>query len=380
MKNVVPRICNYLFAIMCLAPGMALASVQSVTPSPSSFNVSVGNSVTLTVRWNVVRDNANASPTVSSSAGVISIPGYGTIYTVNSTLSQTRTVNGATTSFIFTESVTLPSSVIYTAYKLGFRTFVFQRAFSDCCGAATGTVTLSITGGNAGSFSISRIAMRFDGNSINRVIAAGQRLRASAVINFIGLGNISGQWEIAGPGASSGQPVFRPLGLLRFQLAGGRVELKSPPLPSSISGMYLVRLRLTRPLLNGPSPVIRYYVFRKGSVFRPSANIELQVPANHAPLSADTRFGWSPVENASIYRLEIFEQPKGSPRPLMPLPGAPRIAGILVHADTRHPQTRPGPLVIMRLKTGRPYLWRVQALDRKGRIIGGSLFRSIRKN
>jgi hypothetical protein len=332
--------------------------------------------------------------TIASPQGRLYIPGPGTtLKYYNTTLSQSKTyVSGGTTTYYLTETILIPSSTIYTVRKQGYVRFAYERTFTDgLFSTGTGTIYLNITGGSSSGLNINRISLRFTNNASESVVKTGATVQAIATITFAGTGRIAGVWEIADPGSSTGQPIYRPLRLVRMTVAGGKVEIKSPKLPASIAGLYRIRLRLTDPFVGEANgvPTLRYFVYRKPGQINPPTNIEVRGPLSPASLQKHTVFQWSPTKGASIYRLEFYDKPTdrlanaggdSSGKPLMPAQGAPRVAGMLVHADNSSPSVRLSPLVMRNLKSGHSYLWRVLAINKKGVVIGVSGFGEIRKH
>ncbi len=355
--------------LLILLPWWSQAAILSVTPSPASSNMPLAQASSLTVRWTVVRDNSNFSPTVTSPQGLFTV-GSTTLASNPRSLSQTRPGTGATTTFTFIETVQIPSSISYRARKSGQASFQYRRTFNDGYGAITGTVNLRIAGGLSGPLRISRVSVRFSDDSVERLVKRNSRLQAYALINFTGTGRLAAVWEVAHPG-TSGDPVYTPLQLVRRQVSGGLVTLTSPALPTRASGIHYLRLRVTEPASPG-APVLRYFVLQQAAT--EPAPITVVSPRGTARLADVRAFRWQPVDGAAAYRLAFYRQAASHP-------GAMHDA--LHHEkpvaeqeiEPGHTRATPAPIV-RRLPAGR-YQWRVLALDKNGDVIARSRLHTL---
>jgi len=256
-------------AAASMAPS-AHADVSSVSTSPAAVNIAATRATTVTMTWNMVRDNTGTvGATVASDHGVFrggsaSGPVLGV---VNQSLSATKPVSGPSTVFSISETLVVPVGVAYQAVKLGVATVVYVRSFSDCtaCTPGSGAVVLPLTGGGGAAFSVSRLSLRFDDDTPVRIVAQGAALGAYAQLSFTGGGVLKGEWQVAAPPSTgSKEPEYRTVAPVSRALAGGeRVRIEAPALPTQNQGIYLVRLRITRPALPVPLeelPFIRYVV------------------------------------------------------------------------------------------------------------------------
>jgi hypothetical protein len=380
-----------------LAPPAALADVNSATPTPGARPVALGQTTTLSLVWNVLRDAAgNCGNTVSSSQGLIradSVNGP-VMLTVPTTLSQTRLCTGTPAQFTFTESLFIPADVVQRAQRQGASSLFFVRVFGDVVGAsAIGSVVLPITSSAAAGFSISREALQFDNGAPVRVLARREPLQAFAEIDYSGSGLLQAVWELAGPTSTTGEPIFRPLSQVREFVAptGEKKVLKSPPLPTDAIGLYLVRLRITDPATSFEAPVIRYFVGdgRPGRELPPQP-LTTYSPPPSAVLAGDTSFTWAPIAGAKAYQLQIYRLARDSGAALPSLSGddgadpreiaralaRPPVTGMLVAG--KQTSTALSTAARMHLVPGQVYLWRVQAIGTDGAIIGESAPRELR--
>jgi len=223
-----------------------------------------------------------------------------------------------------------------------------------------------------------------------KVFNKGEKPRVKADLSYTGSGMLRGKWEIAEPSSTAGTPAFYPLtNVQQFLSQLGRVTIYSPRLPANMTGLYMVRFRITDPQPGFNTPVIRYFINATKGAHKP-VSLDLIAPAHGSVISENTRFFWQELPGARAYLLEIFSpalanpgQPventteKGVASLLVPesgINGGPPVSGMLIPAN----QATLSQLTRARLKSGQRYLWRVQAIGASGRIIGKSPLRAIR--
>ncbi|MEE8482342.1 MAG: hypothetical protein V3S12_03225 [Acidiferrobacterales bacterium] len=248
-----------MFVGVCFAFGISLpahSAITTVVTSPNSTNVPLSHSTSVVIGWSVTTNTAGAV-TVSSTQGVFRTPGGVMLGIVNKTLS--KSVNGPA-SVTFNEVVLVPANIIYRAHKLGFNNLRYERSFTD--GFATaGQITLFIVGSSAATFSVTRLALKFDDDSPLRIVSRYETLKAHAGITVVGSGLLRATWEFAGPDFNVDNPVFRPLKTVhRYLSAGDEITVMGPELPTQTTGVYLVQLRVTKPQPGFKTPVIQYSV------------------------------------------------------------------------------------------------------------------------
>lgn len=382
-----------------LVPPIALADITNVAPNPATRPVSLAQPTALPVFWSVLRAPiAGCGAVVSSPFGEIRVGDSNglVVMTVRTALSQTRPCGNAPEPFTFTESVLIPADVVQRAQKLGASNLVFERLFSDGVGTPQiGSVRLPVASSAAAGFSVSREALQFDNGAPTRVLARREALRAFAQIDYTGSGPLQGTWEIAGPGSTAGEPIFRPLSEVRDFLAptAEKTVIKSPLLPTDTTGLYLLRLRITDPSLSFEAPVIRYFVTEG----KPSGELLPQPlsalsPPPRALLARETTFAWEPIANAQAYQLEIYHLGRDTGGGLPDLSGDdgsavdPReiaralaqrpITGMIVSG--KQTTTSFSGAARQHLDAGQLYLWRVRAIGANGAIIGESAPRVLR--
>lgn len=384
-----------VFAVLLVSfcvPAQSYAAVTSVTTIPASQNVALGRATSVPIVWRVTDDQAVGGPpgpfVVSSTSGIFCIiadVACITLGTVSKTLSKTHsTVGGITLSI--TESVLVPSEIIFRAHKLGLSSFRYQRSFTPAGTGGTGFITLNITSPSAAGFGISRLALYFDNGAPVRLVSRNDPLQVFADVTFSGTGLLQAFWEVADPTTTSGSPIFRPLRTVRQYLTAGDTQtLNGPKFPTSLTGLYLARLRITDPVPGFDAPTIRYFVGQQDKL-GPSGlgllPLAVTGPPHLALLGTETRFSWQAVPGARAYQLEVYTV---APDPAPELPelgaaqGAPSRADIS-EALSRRPVT--GVIVPAtqtqavlsatarrHLSPGQTYLWRVQAIGEDGTVL-----------
>ncbi len=378
----IPNIRGFILILICLLAPVAQAQIGSVSGNNLPSQVAITSTGHSQVTWSVIENVGNPGLTsVSSGSGVFLAPDNSLLGTVAKSLQSSRNVpvSGPTT-FVFSESLTVPQSVIRQAQKKGFSRFVYTRQFTDFPDNSTqaGVVTFSITGGGAGGqLLIRRVEMEYDDGRITAVVAPQSELRARAVVSYNGTGLLEYTWEVASPPSTRGQPIFVPLvSRKQYLLAGDKVVLQTPRLPTGRNGDYLVRLRIAKPFPDFALPGLRYAVNDSGQARSGAHVLPLQVarPAPGAVLAVETEFAWQPVNGASAYQLELYTRPVRD----TDLPGTTRqqpLTGVLVPAEKT--RLTVGSLSRAHLLPGSAYYWRVVALSDKGRVIARSDFRRI---
>jgi hypothetical protein len=290
-----------------------------------------------------------------------------------------------------TESVAVPSHVIYKAQQMGYTSMTYERTFNDGFGATTSATTFAIVSGSAGTFSIEHLSLRFDNDTVLRIIEEGTDIHAYVDIKFNGNGLLQGVWELANPGSTAGSPLYQPLRVVRQKLVAGRSSrIPSPPLPSLRNGVHLVRFRITDPELPVEDPVIKYYVATREEIKQQQQPIaiDLLAPFNQTMLDKDTTFRWQAVAGAKAYQLELYSKQQPTVADTLPDIGAlaadqtaprldgPPVAGVLVRGDKT--ETSLPENTLSRIRSGQVYFWRLLAVGEDGNVIGVSPIREIK--
>jgi len=233
-------------------------------------------------------------------------------------------------------------------------------------------------------------ALESSEGALFKIFNKGASPRVKANLFYTGSGVLRGVWEIAEPSSTIGTPVFHPLTHVRkFLSQMGQITIYSPRLPGNMTGLYLVRFRITEPQPAFDAPVIRYFINAAKHAVKP-VHMDIISPKNQVRVSEDTRFSWQQLNGARAYLLEIFvpaaanpEQPatntneEGINSLLVPaggVDGGLPVSGMLVPAN----QTILSKLAQTHLESGHRYLWRVRAIGASGHVIGESPLRAIR--
>lgn len=380
-------VCTILLLTVGLFSTSVQATITNITVMPASTNAPLGNSANVTVTWTVYTDG-----TYMSSPGGTFRDDSGNIFGTNSNrLYKTFGISTFALPQQVTETFVIPSQVIYKAAERGLSTFFYSRTFTDSSGSSsTWSVNVNITSSALGNFNISAMSLSFEDGSVVQIIQPKHKLKARAVINYSGTGQLQAVWEVANPVSTAVKPVYRPLMVVRQYLTGGGKQIiTSPELPADIMGLYLVRLRITQPTPGFTQPLLRYVVSKgKPGEQLPVVPIGLDMPASGTLLVPDTLFAWQPVHGARVYEIVFYARAMtaidklpdlgGDSGPVsQTLPNSPPAAGIQISA--RQTRTVLSAATLSRLKPGKIYQWRVIAIDEKGNVIGVSAVRELRR-
>ena len=391
---------TYILAgiIFCLYAQNTLAIfIGPITTSPTS-PISIANQAGLAVvNWNGVSDTANSTTsvnlgqpyTVFSTGAVFSGAQNSFSVTSNQSISTTLVFSGGSNNFSIRETIRIPREVLTEARKNNTTLITYSRQFvdgSDSSTSQTTSITLRITNSAGGALTIEQIDLRFSNESIADVIRTDESLSAYANINHAGSGLFSAVWEIATPSSTIGTPIFYNLGNVRQVLSTGRnTIIESPPLPTNLTGNYLLRLRTLSPAIEFEALQLRYSVIPSNKPVIPVKKILLTTPPENSVVTDATVFNWKPINNAIAYQLEIIAANSAgasinstASTALLNtrIASEPLSAGILLPSDKSTSTLTK--LALRRLKAGRNYYWRTIAVDKDGNIIGESEFRAIR--
>ncbi|WP_101759118.1 hypothetical protein [Oceanicoccus sp. KOV_DT_Chl] len=272
-----------------------------------------------------------------------------------------------------------------------------ERTFNDPIGGASTQTTMvlmlsrsnlkavrnSVTGG----LSILGLRLEFESGNNLAVTMIDSPLKARLTVIHSGSGLLEGRWQIAEPGSSEGNPMYRTLSLVRQNLvANQRSVVQSPELPALRAGKYLMRFCVSNRELIEDDAVITdsqcpmeslivtaaYQVQEAAAGSMPvGASIQGLSP-NQQAVDATTPFSWPAVAGASSYQLQLFalasteaalpssklENKKVEPR---------FVTGMVIPATST--STTLSKLVKIRLQVNQRYLWRITAHDTKGKMI-----------
>ncbi len=369
--------------LLSLSQDRAFAEVASASVSPASVTVAASRSANVNLTWRVTASALNPTSMLTSSQQIVIASAgldktYGTIHRILS-----RTIAPGATAVI-SETVQIPRSVIEAMRRSNHSHFVILRYFSDPdLLTVNASVNLYLTGGSGSRLQIDRMVLSFDDDTLAKVVAKGERLKAQLDIQFSGRGMLRGVWEIATPASTPGQPVYTILKTVHQVLVGNRTQhFVTPYLPTKMGGFYLLRFRVTEPTTGYDPVTLRYQVIISGSPKKPPVNIKQLSPGDGALISKDTNFTWSGGSGIHSWKLEIYEKPDHRPVDQLPDLGSapetdqvaevstPPLTGIILPGDTH--ETGLSELVWKHLQPGQGYRWRLRAMDSKGNLVGES--------
>ncbi len=395
-------------ALVCLAGGWQAAhasTVGRVRVEPGDSRFPFNRPSMVTVRWKVTTTLGAGTQVFSTGAELGAFASSGLpLCTDVSTLNQAATpfssflsltsllggylsgVAGAGGTAVVRETIRIPAAWLLWARRNGYTELHYVRYFDDGSGNKGCNVFRIVlaAGGSFGGkgFGLSYVRMRFDDGSVARVVEQGAELRVRAEVRYRGHGLLRAVWEVADPARTrSGKVLYTPIATVHRYLTGtGRAVLEGPVLPTTLTGLHLVRLRLIEPEIDAPKLFLRYFVRARAAPPRALAEIVLQSPEPGAALAPDTRFAWSPVEGAAAYRLELYEAPAPgfagrAGGAMAPEEGARPVAGLLLDGGERSAPL--SALAASRLRGPAVYLWRVIAFGRDGRPVAASPYRRL---
>ena len=382
-----------LLAYMTLLSAPGWAAISGTT-QPASITIPLAQATTMTVTWVVTTNPPPVPPfTISSSSGLFSAPGLS--YPINTAISRVYTgpVGAGPVTVFITEVVSVPQQLSIQAIQAGFSSISYSRTFSDSVSVGSVSANVQIGGSGSAQFGISRMALEFDDGAIVRVVPLKSRLSATANVSYVGSGSLNGYWEIADPSSTSGTPIFRQLLSVMQSFGGGDlVKVTSPVLPTEISGLHMVRLRVSAPQPAFEPPVLYYYVGEpKPGIPLAFMPVTVMNPPSQAYVDSATQFSWQPVKGARAYKIEIFANPEVAINNLPDIGGAPAaedpqlvrralanppMAGMMVAGNQT--QTTLSASTRAKLQHQHSYFWRIQAIGADGATVGEAQVREIR--
>lgn len=390
-----------LLCSAALTSANAIATTLTAPLAPSNYLV--GSNSMISFNW-TLENFGNGGGTADSSNGTFTLTTGTTIPPQGGpqSLATPIATGGGFLSvisppigiFFAPESITVPAAAYDAARQNNLTTIYYARRFTTTEGTTVYAflqINLTFPASNPGAaLNISRVALRFSDNTSVKVIQPDTHIMAVADISYTGSGLFDAMWEIAEPVSTMGQPMFVPMQPVRqFLVAGGRVYLQTPVLPTQKQGLHILRLRICSPVL--PSnfgelvgtcrvpATLQYSVNTQGDIssLPTLPPVRINAPPDNALLAIDTRFEWQPVKSAHAYQLELFlpEQAGLKPDDAAITKRAPA-SGMMVPAK-RNSLTL-GELSRNKLRPNTTYYWRVIAIGNSGQILSSSALREIR--
>jgi len=316
-----------------------------------------------------------------------------------------------------TDVMSIPTAVIRRAYQQAqsgaSSEFFYIRQFVNNGVNTYVTVTCRMGAGGARTpLAITKVDLDFNGTTSRKaltLVKQGETLdQFSAKINFTGAGLLKGRWEIVMPGdveptrfdllSQASLPAEERLLQKRYRLISrfqkflsptGQTTIPGPDpklLPTLEKGAYRILLRieassekdsasdtLVGTLSSGgvagfPMPTLRYFV---GKTDQAELNtyppLSLLLPHNKQTLSSDqVEFSWFELQDgkhAAVYQIEFYETTGDNKL----------IASALMKPGESN--YKPTGSIISKLR--KPFLWRVVALNKKGKTLSTSQLRRI---
>ncbi len=342
------------------------ADINSVTASPASVTVPLGQASPVTLSWRVNRTETDTSGPgpftrlVSSPSAALVINGV-TVANVGGSLSTTSVLlSGATSTVTLTESFTLNPSQLRLLADSAAGSARIERSFTDTQTTASGVVSVYAGSGSTGELTVRRIDLAFQNASRSEVIKQNESLFAVADIAFSSSGVLRGEWRIVDPSTSLGSQSGRVLQVVRQSLlsAGqGRTRITSPKLPTERSGLHLLAFAVEQDGTQLEIPVLRYFVIEdSGKTIIDPIPITTLSPVTGALLNEQTVFAWQPVAMATAYQVEIFAMGESQ-----------ALTGKLVPATEQ--QLSLSAMSLDWLQSNTQYQWQVRALDDQGQLL-----------
>ncbi len=378
---------------LLLVPARAEFKGSRVSPMQRQLYGTVDNY--FNANWQIVADANYNNGVVSTFYQVINPTNGAELVRVSDTLSA----SGAG-PFLFSEGVTLDSALVQNWLNQGLRRVILTRSFNDPVGGANteASMTLLLSRSNlqaarngvAGSLSVQGLRLEFATGNNLAVTTVDTPLQAKLTVVHSGTGVLEGRWQIADPGSSEANPLYRTLTLVRKNLvANQRTVIQSPELPASRTGKYLMRFCVTnRDMINdntiadGQCPIEQLlvtaaYQVQPANNYSTAANAGLiqGLSPNQQAIDKDSEFSWPAVAGASSYQLQLFALPitevnlpssRRSDKPSEPK----FVTGMVIPATST--RTTLSELVRIRLQAGQRYLWRISAFDKQGKLIASS--------
>lgn len=367
-------------AVLMLSCGAVLAFVTGVTVAPAFRTVRLNQPAVVTLTWTVTTDAA--ADTVTSPPGTFLVAGM----PVGTGGAPLAGIPGPPLSISFTETVTIPASIVRRAAEAD-GIILFTREFVQLGPPVfSATATIRVTGRQTGAPAIPRLVLRFSDDTLSKVLEPGEDVQAIAELELANVDRLRAVWEVSDPLMGGDGALFRPIATVTETL-GGRpaAAFRSPQLPRAVSGAYLLRFRVLEPALAGDPPVITYYVppGAGGEAMPAVPELEIRSPGPQTRLNTRTRFAWTRVAGAALYRLRLY-RPADSPdagarlggagpagrHDLAGVGAAPPVAGVAVPGEAADLTLSAASLA--RLETGATYVWRLEALAADGSLLAVS--------
>jgi hypothetical protein len=367
MERELMRLLVACMFVLAVASPRAHAVLQSASVTPARASTGISQDATLAITWRLTTDATHIDG-AESAGGEFYDAATGARLDANTVPVGALTGGGL---LVYPEMLTIPAPQLAQWHARGVRLLGYRRTFaSRAPPTQSAQVLVSLTGtgieaarqARSGELALQRLDLEFESGRRIEIVERGAHLVARLTILYAGSGTLRGRWEIADP-AGAESPQFRVLTIVRAALGGQQqYTLESPPLPTFISGRYVLRF-CAEPQAAGADCASAETTVQTLYAVTPGEEVPLLrgLAPNNLPVDGSTHFQWAAVDGVTTYQLQIFRA--ADPEPVF-------VGGMLL--DETVTRTALSATTRAKLEPGRRYLWRVTAHDRDGRMIAHS--------
>jgi len=346
----------------------AHAVLQSASATPARTSVGVTQDAVLAITWRLTTD-------VGHIDGALSTGGEFFDATAGVRLDANLVSVGALAGggpLAYPETLAIPAAQLAQWRAQGVRLLGYRRTFTSRTPPAqsaqvlirlAGTGLAAAREARSGELTLERMELEFESRRRIEIVERGARLVARLTILYSGSGTLRGRWEIADP-SGTGEPLFRVLSSARVALGGQQHHtLESAPLPTDISGRYVLRFCVEPRVPAGAACDSSDTTVQTLYAVTPGRQVPVLrgLAPDNRPVNAGTAFEWPAVDGAVTYQLQIFRA--AAPEPVF-------VGGMLLDASVTH--TSLSAATRERLTDEHRYLWRVTAHDGDGQLLARS--------
>ena len=365
-----------VFALLCLlAAGVASAAITGARATPGQVTLVGSGSNLVALNWQVSTTPGHVSGVSSPFAAILDPANGSQLQRIDTPLNA-----AGAGPYSLRDLVTLDAATVRTWVERGLTRVIFERSFGDPATgsliSASAVLTLRASRLQAAreaapaALSVISLQLEFDSGNNTEIVSTDEALRALLTVQYTGTGVLHGRWQIAEPESSEGVPFYRTLALVNTNLqTSQRSTLRSPALPSTRPGKYLLRFCVTKAddvelTADAQCPAIDLIAVATYQVRQDEAvRLIGDVSPDRQTVARTTPFHWESVPDAAVYQLQVFEYAAASAEPRF-------VTGMLVDAKTS--ATPLSMLARSKLEPGRRYLWRVTAHDTSGHMVARS--------
>ena len=361
-----------LFAVSFFIAFPVFAQLQ-VSNNPTGAAVVITQPSAVLVTWSVRGPN-NAAVNAVSEEGLFVLG--------DRVLGRVDTVLTASTGSV-PETLLIPPDVTNSALKLNAPTFFYRRTFRSTEDGSTGqsALTCRVSTSAYGNFSVAAVTLFFKNQRGEATFEQNQEdVKIFAEVHYNGSGLLKAEWEVQEPGATD----FRTLQQVNYHITyGDKIVFESPsipPLPTVVTGRHKIRFRILQPVSGFELPEIHYFVKSTEPDLTAQEVFGFVSPLQDARITPQTVFQWSHTIKPALIKFSIYEEAvldsvldSPSRDPLANT--ADRfyaLKGVEIFSATLPDNAKSfslKPDQIKRLRSGKNYLWQLQAIDRDGKVI-----------